>query len=458
MRRRLILTACLSLVLLAFAGQLLDDGRLERALTYVNHETLEAPLEAWRTQPILATLASGLRGRLVTLGVIAGLLIFGLIRLRRRLGERWTDVAIAALSVVAAWMAVELLAAPFLLTRLGLYEQYFVLDVDHLPPVSHPAIGTNSLALRSPYEPGDGADARRILMLGDSYAFGFRVGREEAFPARLDALLDGCADGETIVVNGAWTSASPVLALRRLPELGRLYRPDLIIYALDVTDFHDDLKYTAMLERRGLYATYPLVPITLRQLRTLAPGAWRALYRSTVPDVPLDRFFVLHTPLSASAPLLETTAEALEAIAAHAAELEAEMLVVALPRPFHVNPAESPHSWERDDVDLESPHLFAPFRWLSERWPQSSAGRPFETASLLEAFRRSKVFPTAFDDDPHWTPAGHEVAARALLAELAPDCVAAPAQAPAAARDDQEPLASSTSRSNSSNGTPAATP
>ena len=42
------------------------------------------------------------------------------------------------------------------------------------------------------------------------------------------------------------------------------------------------------------------------------------------------------------------------------------------------------------------------------------------TRQLLEDFLSTDVFPTCFRDDPHWNPAGHRVAAEAIVEKLGP--------------------------------------
>ena len=38
----------------------------------------------------------------------------------------------------------------------------------------------------------------------------------------------------------------------------------------------------------------------------------------------------------------------------------------------------------------------------------------------VRAFRATDAFPTCFDDDPHWNPAGHRVAAEAIADAIGP--------------------------------------
>jgi lysophospholipase L1-like esterase len=97
-------------------------------------------------------------------------------------------------------------------------------------------VRTNRLGLRGP-EVGEKAPGeRRILLLGESTTFGFGVGQDETYAARLQAQLDG-EPGRYSVVNAgvpAWTLFQSTVWLR---ERGLALAPDAVaIYHL-VNDF-----------------------------------------------------------------------------------------------------------------------------------------------------------------------------------------------------------------------------
>jgi len=56
------------------------------------------------------------------------------------------------------------------------------------------------------------------------------------------------------------------------------------------------------------------------------------------------------------------------------------------------------------------PYVLEPFRFFAEQ----AKTAPFPVHSLLPAFQNTTVFPTCFTGDPHWSPAGTQVAADAL--------------------------------------------
>ena len=72
---------------------------------------------------------------------------------------------------------------------------------------------------------------RRLLVLGDSYAFGLGVREEEGFVARLQPALNARGIG---VLNGAQTGYCVEQELRLGRELAAEYRPDTIVLAVFV--------------------------------------------------------------------------------------------------------------------------------------------------------------------------------------------------------------------------------
>jgi hypothetical protein len=56
--------------------------------------------------------------------------------------------------------------------------------------------------------------------------------------------------------------------------------------------------------------------------------------------------------------------------------------------------------------------VLEPTRYFDEQFGH----REFPYLSLLPAFQAATVFPTTFEDDPHWTDAGTQVAADAVFA------------------------------------------
>jgi hypothetical protein len=110
---------------------------------------------------------------------------------------------------------------------------------------------TNSLGLRDrefaiPKPP----KTFRILMLGDSFTAGEGVNVEQTFSKRLESVLNKhVAEGERIeVVNAGVGSYSPLLEFLYLRYDGLQLEPDLVILNMDLSDLYDDIQYSAYVQ------------------------------------------------------------------------------------------------------------------------------------------------------------------------------------------------------------------
>ncbi len=103
-------------------------------------------------------------------------------------------------------------------------------------------VRTNGLGLRNPEIGPKRPGTRRVLVVGDSYAFGFGVQQAEAFPARLEALLK--AEGKDAeVINAGVFGWGPDQEMIWLEREGLKLRPDVVVIAFyvgnDVLDSAD---------------------------------------------------------------------------------------------------------------------------------------------------------------------------------------------------------------------------
>jgi hypothetical protein len=140
---------------------------------------------------------------------------------------------------------------------------YFVNDVDHRMKPHH-RLDINSDGIRCTLE----ADQFReqdlnIIMLGDSFIYGYDLNYEDTIPSQMQVLARNNHPGQHInIVNFAWVSSSPLLSYRLLKDIGDKYQPDLVILGLDMTDFHDDIKYSQLIRRQGVHRLVSVIPIT----------------------------------------------------------------------------------------------------------------------------------------------------------------------------------------------------
>lgn len=294
-------------------------------------------------------------------------------------------------------------------------QLYFVRDVDHRMAPDGAGINEDGIRCRVPLDAI--ADTTcNVVLLGDSFVFGYRLDAEETLGARLDSLLNDTGDGPRVrVFNFGWISASPLLSLRQLRDIGEHYRPDIVVACVDMSDFHDDLKYARLFEGGGVYRLLDVVPISVLVLkRVLASLDGQTGWHRAVFGLPGDRFFACKQPFARSREDLLPLVENLRDIATWCRVRDVRFTAVFLPRGFQYSDEESPQSWERGQYDALGPYATAPFDLV----PELRESEAFPVFSLLSDFQNTSVFPTCFEDDPHWTPAGADVAARALAARL----------------------------------------
>jgi hypothetical protein len=309
---------------------------------------------------------------------------------------------------VAAIAALEIVGQTVLSDRL-----YVVDDVDHrLKPGSAPDL--NSDGIRSPRAPAEfGADGLNVIFLGDSFVYGDRLASSESIPAQFERIARReLGRGDIRVANFGWVSSSPLLSLRLLRDIGKKYHPRLVLLAVDMTDFGDEIKYRRLLERRGVYRLLGYTPVTLlstRKVLSLIPALHGVHER--VFGFPPRRFFITDRPLTETRHHFSHIQESIDGIFEYAThDLGATFVLFVFPRTYQYSSREAPRNWEASEYELLGPYGEEPFRYFEELRQRA----PYPIYSLLDDFKKTDVFPTAFDDDPHWNPEGARVAAEAV--------------------------------------------
>lgn len=283
-------------------------------------------------------------------------------------------------------------------------------DPDHRLPQSNARLQTNSDGLRASPEAEDIPKRDFVIFfLGDSFVYGVHLAVAQTLPARIEAGLKERYPGrDLVVINAGWESSSPLLGLRLLKDIGRKYKPDLVLYGFDMTDFRDDLVYRELLWPRGIYRLARPAPASLWLAKSLGRlmlprGAYRSVFQ-----IPKERFFCVRHPLEETRPDLIPAWESLVEIDSFCrSELDADFCLLVFPRGFQYSVRESPANWEAGEYEPLGRWVLEPFRFFREMKSEA----PFEVHSLLPAFQETDIFPTCFSDDPHWTPLGVQVAA-----------------------------------------------
>ncbi|MCG6926377.1 MAG: hypothetical protein LJF30_13835 [Acidobacteria bacterium] len=345
-----------------------------------------------------------------------------------RLLAAWLAHAPASLLATAVVVGLLLLVVPriFKSAITARLARFHDLTVDHRP---RPGGEINADRIRFSGTASDLADEDFVvLFLGDSFTYGETLAYDEAYPYAFERIVSGFDCTAPIrSVDGGWVSSSPLLALRLLQEIGRDYRPDLVVYSLDMTDFHDDLLYEQRLREGGdleIDAGEALVQGLVRAVPALASYVprlreVRSLFRARDGDgkgggesLPEDRFFATAQPLE------ESEADIERGVIRNLASLHdlstetlgARMALVVYPRAYQYSTRESPASWERYRYEAMGPWVREPFRYFRENGNRL----PYPVLDALPTFEGADEFPLFRDDDPHWNEAGARLMAETV--------------------------------------------
>lgn len=309
-------------------------------------------------------------------------------------------------------------------------------------------VTTNDDGLRTTYDRESFRRHRqRIILMGDSFAFGFRVTQEAAVPQQLEGILRADSpEGDVAVLNAGLISYSPFLAKRLFEGCLASYAPTLVIYLLDCSDIGDDAIYATELRNGpdGSWFDVPgpsgyryygavaelarragVIEALRRPLDALASGgrggsgsAVRRDYYDfevVIDGVPQkSRYFIFKHPLEKTRSYFETTFTHVRALAESVEAAGARFLLVVTPRFQHWSGRECPGNWEAKHYAREEPWQGEIFRFFAEK----SATGEVEIVDLLPVFRATDAFPLVFDEDPHWNRRGHAFVARTLAAIL----------------------------------------
>jgi lysophospholipase L1-like esterase len=283
----------------------------------------------------------------------------------------------------------------------------------------------------------------RVLVLGDSFAFGPGVPGERTWPNQLEGLLRQRLGHEDVAVaNAGVIGYSPRLEEALLHELLPRYRPTLVILLLDATDVGDDDIYERLSRGAGASfdpqgetrlrywgAVHQLLEPSLSaagkalaypwslagQALGLGPPSEEFNYYALPIEVEggLDnRFFIYRHPPSATRPFFEATLRHIRQIQRRAQEGGAAFLLAVAPRYHHWSQRECPQNWERA-YGTDEPYQFEYLRFF-----EAARGPDLPVLNLLPAFQATDEFPLVFPNDPHWNERGHAFVARTLADHL----------------------------------------
>lgn len=284
-------------------------------------------------------------------------------------------------------------------------------EMQHQTAEFNTRIKINSEGLRDRDYPSPQKDANvfRILALGDSFTLGLGVNSEEAYPKVLESMLNRAPLGKFSkfeVINAGVDGYGTEQEAIYLRELLQRYRPDLVIvglYSNDVDDVMAGISGALVknkVKNRLYFLSY------LRSVQIVLSHALRNDIRSELFGIYQDRY----SPKFEQA--LTKTKGCLVRIRDDAREAGAETMIVIVPYCFEIDRSE----WEKrgfgglytDDFMNKNMNKF------SLLFDEFGTAANIPTLPLLPVFRKSKVSPLYFPQDPHWTRNGHRLAAESI--------------------------------------------
>ena len=298
------------------------------------------------------------------------------------------------------------------------------------PGYDIPPVRTNSFGLRSPEVSVPKAPGTfRILLLGDSFTFGFQAVGDTVFARKLEQILRG-RSATVEVVNAGVLSYCPLLEYLQYRHHLQALEPDLVILNFDMSDVQDHLEYS-----RNLVASSAGVPLFVTEPslgeapgwmpgllsfqwagRHLAAAARRR--ESAVEGVPFARDEDRYIWALDNGPEMDREVQSTLAPLTNLADLlrhdDIPLLLATYPQPWQVSADATPLPPIRDQYGIGrgTVHLNdRPFRKLEAF--AAAHGLPFFNAT--DAFRQDSDPAGLFlASDFHFTARGHAVYATAL--------------------------------------------
>ena len=280
-------------------------------------------------------------------------------------------------------------------------------------------------------EPTRSPGAARLLAIGDSFTFGVGVSAEDAFPAVLERELNARVPGAWHVRNGGVGGYGPLRSAHALMTRQAAWQPEIVVHAIyvgnDLEDSDPTTFRTTPVVRDGRMVTegrHPFLRVRLflrtrshlyAFLRTHLYGLYRATglwERSQY----LDPIGLAEWPPRVTHVGWPAGREAIAAVRDWADERGVRYLVVVIPARWQIDD----DAWDRYRKAWGLP---------AEAFDRDHAQREIAVAmndlgvpvlNLLPAYRRAAAagMRSYYLLDPHWTPAGHALAARLIRLQL----------------------------------------
>jgi hypothetical protein len=361
-------------------------------------------------------------------------------------------VGVTIITVLAAEVALQVFyyatVGQWLFTRTGLPlfvpDERFVywnkpnLAFSHRTNEFHSEIFTNGQGFRIPGCGGDyptekPADTRRILLLGSSFAFGWGVDYEQTLAARLQVLLNRdrpAGSPSTEIIDTGVPSMGPALNLDWYRAVGKDFSPDLVIQIIYTTmavprvGNRNDIGVDEQgyLIRRNLSFRQRATSYVKRS--AIVFYSWMAVVRArgafAAPNeggaiIGAGREAELHGAFDPKNPEVAEAVAYYDDLRDTVVASGAKLLIVFVPLGYcvhHEDVARWSHLGVRDvDVQIAYDAAFCDFL----------TAHGFDCVNTTSALRQAATTSERmyYFVDIHWTPAGNDVAARAVYEQLA---------------------------------------
>jgi len=310
----------------------------------------------------------------------------------------------------------------------------------------NPASPTNSFGLRSPeVAVPKPAGTYRILLLGDSFTFGFQAADDVLFARKLEQRLRAGGFPSVEVVNAGVLSYCPLLEYLQYRHELHVLEPDLVILNFDMSDVQDHLEYS-----RDLVSSPDGVPLYVTEPSLKNPPTWRLLSfqwvakfvtaarrrtESAVEGVPFTRDQDRYLWALDNGPEMDKEVQSTLAPIVNLSELLAHngipLVLATYPQPWQVSADATPLPPIREQyaIGMNTVHLNdRSFRKVEAF--ATTHGIPFVNAT--SAFRQAPKPASLFlESDFHFTARRHDLYAEVLADYLVEHALVASARRPA---------------------------
>jgi len=289
----------------------------------------------------------------------------------------------------------------------------------------------NSYGLRDE-EPNNNAELK-ILVLGDSFTWGYGVEHNKAYTEVMQHQLTKQRKQSIDVINAGATSYSPVLQYLYLKNRGKEFKPDIIIMNFDMSDVQDDYirENDGIIENNEIVAVPAQNPSFFQRIRSniqitrFADVIFKLidaiLPKSTeISNAPMynietDRYGITRfEQIEDEQNHWNRTLSYIKKTAELSKQLNATFILTTYPYGHQISKDE----WS----DGRTLYGFEQNKIYSDRaekvLAQFAKDNNIVFIPTFEKFKQSKVYPKYFAYDGHFTPQGHEVMADVIMSGL----------------------------------------